>query len=133
VLLKVICAELAQPASTSDINQYQPVIFKQFPNFGYFRVLIRPMGQSALPWLKWRPKSKRHPGWWGSSNKVKHQRNLYFAQANLQNVLLPRRVSTSRFSLGIISNLMDDTDSRRFTHSTFDGDMKELIMKRAQF
>jgi hypothetical protein len=32
VLLKVICAGLVQPASSSAINQYQPVISKQFPD-----------------------------------------------------------------------------------------------------
>jgi hypothetical protein len=79
VLLKVICDKLGQPAKDSSITHYRAVISKQFRNFGHFRVLIRPMGQVAFPWLKWRPKSKGQPEWWHNYNNVKHERNVYFA------------------------------------------------------
>jgi hypothetical protein len=70
---------------------------------------------------------------WGSYNKVKHRRNLYFAQANLQNVLLPRRgLYVALFSWYHLES------NGRYRLTTFhifdlDEDVKELIMKARAF
>ena len=142
VLLKLICAKLGKPAKNSGINHYRDVISKQFPNFGYFRVLIRPMGRVAQPWPKWRRKSKGHPEWWRSYNNVKHERNLYFAQANLQNVLLSaaglyvvlfywHRIETG--SLPCIGFENGRMRFKQFHVFGIDEDMQELIQKGAPF
>jgi hypothetical protein len=38
-----------------------------------------------LPWSEW--KENNNPYWWQIHNKVKHQRNIFFKEANLQNTL----------------------------------------------
>ena len=37
------------------------------------------------PWINW--SENKNPNWWKSYNNVKHQRNDYFNEANLQNTL----------------------------------------------
>jgi hypothetical protein len=75
VILKMLCKHLGQPA-------------KGGSDIGTVRVLIRPMNWLFVPWFEWKTTEKDNPPWWRSYNDVKHERNVYFAQANLKNVLL---------------------------------------------
>jgi hypothetical protein len=141
VLLKVMCAKLGQPAKSSKIDHYRSVIVKQFPNFGYFRVLIRPMQQIAMPWLKWRPRSRGQPEWWHRYNDVKHERNLYFAHANLENVL---SAASALYIVLFYCHCIENKgipphvgfeggrmQFKAFRVFALDNDMQELVIKRA--
>jgi hypothetical protein len=88
VVLKMLCKHLGQPAQGSDINHYRDVITQKYQNFGTSRVLVRPMNRLFVPWSEWKTPKKDNPAWWRSYNDVKHERNVYFTEANLKNVLL---------------------------------------------
>ena len=73
-------------AKRSNIDDYRRTVTTGYPNFPCVRILIRPLNCVVSPWKAWRTGDDENPAWWHSYN-VKHQRNRYFADANLQNVL----------------------------------------------
>lgn len=86
VVLKMICEKVDPNAKRSNMDEYRLVVRKNYPNLASVRVLIRPLFCVICPWKVWKT-GDVNPDWWRSYNNVKHQRNRYFAEANLQNVL----------------------------------------------
>jgi hypothetical protein len=87
VVLKMICKKLGEPIERSDINHYRRVILKAYPNFPIVPVLLKRMSCVVTPWQEWRTTTDKNPPWWKSYTDVKHERNIHFAKANLENVL----------------------------------------------
>ncbi len=91
VLAKVICDKLDPAAPAGNIDQYRACIMAHRPAFADAQVTIsRYFSAPFTPWATWKPAavgSPTNPPWWGSYNKVKHERNTYFDQATLGNVL----------------------------------------------
>lgn len=85
VVLKQLCNLLAPGGDYENIDDYRQTIRKYAPNFSEEKVQIPRLGLSYCPWENW--KDDRNPGWWKSYNKVKHERNLHYAKANLQNTI----------------------------------------------
>jgi len=85
VVMKQLC-KLAEPSkTTNNINEYREVIKNYFDLFPNQEVSISRYGMKFNPWLKW--VDNENPNWWKSHNNIKHERNNYFKEANLQNTL----------------------------------------------
>jgi hypothetical protein len=85
VVLKLLCERIDPAAQRKNIDDYRKTIVAKFPNFHRVRVWIRPLNCVASPWKAW--SKGENPSWWRSYNQVKHERNRYFRDANLRNVL----------------------------------------------
>ena len=84
VVCKLLCHELDPATICKNINDYRQCIITHYPKFPLFKVLVPRYGLGREPWLKWHEET---PSWWKSYNKVKHERNTHFAEANLENSL----------------------------------------------
>jgi hypothetical protein len=107
-LAKCICGILAPNAKPDNINEYRAIIKAGEENetYGVFVLGMEPAAikeekrkhsLSALkvyvprynlefvPWESW--EKDKNPDWWQSYNKVKHERNLHFNKATLNNAL----------------------------------------------
>lgn len=85
VVLKMICG-LLEPASKFDkIDQYRDTISRRIPLFVSEQSFIPRYGMSHQPWLDWQ--DSKNPDWWRSYNKVKHERNTHYKEANLKNTI----------------------------------------------
>lgn len=85
VVAKLICKKVNPESKAENIAQYKGVIKKEFPQLCEIKVLMPRYGLTLEPWINW--KSNKKPEWWDYYNKVKHERNKYFKQANLKNTL----------------------------------------------
>ena len=85
VIAKGICGFLEPKSPAENINHYQEIINHGLPNFKKEFVYVPRYNLKLKPWSNWN--STKSPLWWRSYNKVKHERNEYFAEANLKNVL----------------------------------------------
>jgi len=90
VILKEICHLLDPSKEVKNINDYRKLIKSELPQSTFERflnqiVLIPRHNLDYVPWLNWG--NNQNPCWWQSYNDVKHERNIYFSKANLQNVL----------------------------------------------
>ena len=86
VIAKAIC-KIVDPQSNADnILKYQEVITRHFKSIGSFKVIMPRFGLEFEPWSNWSTLQKP-PDWWTAYNKVKHQRDQYFAMGTLKNCL----------------------------------------------
>jgi len=85
VVSKLLCRQLDPSASYANINDYRTCIASHYPSFSSFVVSIPRYGLARRPWQEW--DKGEIPFWWGSYNDVKHERNKYFSEANLENAL----------------------------------------------
>lgn len=85
VVLKALCKRVKPRKPCDNIDDYRKIITVEFPTFMEEKVSVDRFGLFYKPWENW--KTDRNPNWWRSYNKVKHQRDLYFPDANLKNVL----------------------------------------------
>ena len=85
VIMKELCTLIAPGEDANNINDYKKIIKSKKPGFIDEAVYIPRYGITLKPWINW--KDDKNPFWWKSYNNVKHERNLYFNEANLKNVL----------------------------------------------
>ncbi|MGA3086567.1 MAG: hypothetical protein ABSE95_17550 [Thermodesulfobacteriota bacterium] len=83
VVLKMLCKPFAPTAQNEE--DYRSSIPKQIPNFTKVKVEIQRYEITLQPWQAW--DSNQTPTWWTAYNKVKHERDLHYEKANLENVL----------------------------------------------
>ena len=83
VLLREICR--LKKIKANNINDYRIAFQENLPEFINEPIFITRYGLEFTPWENWN--GDDCPEWWRSHNKVKHERNQYFEQANLQNTL----------------------------------------------
>lgn len=85
VVLKQLCKKIEPNKTCANIDEYSDVIALKIPEFLDEFVYIVRSSIELRPWKTWsRGKS---PAWWSSYNKVKHERNLHYQKANLENAL----------------------------------------------
>lgn len=85
VIMKQLC-ELTDIASPREnINQYRTIIQTHLTSLINEEISIDRFGLTYKPWEKWN--ANQNPDWWRSYNNVKHQRNNFFSEANLQNTI----------------------------------------------
>ena len=83
VLCKVICEKIDSSARRKNINDYRACLTGR-TKIATEEVLIRRYNLKFIPWYEWTSGSN-NPEWWESYNNVQHERDSYFAQANLEN------------------------------------------------
>lgn len=89
VVLKEICKKYNPSTRASNINHYKTEVLRYIPTFTKIKVTIPRLGITDLnPWERWDNNSNNlNPIWWKSYNDVKHNRSLYFQEANIKNCL----------------------------------------------
>ena len=87
VVVKEICKILAPTRNVMNINDYRKEITTSIPEFAREQVYIPRYGIVLDPWKAWRSGSAQNPLWWRGYNKVKHQRDAHFEDANLKHVI----------------------------------------------
>lgn len=85
VVSKQLCNTIDSASNAKNISEYREIIKKHFPEFSKGAVTIPRYDLEFYPWKDWITDST--PDWWKAYNKVKHQRDDFFALANLENVL----------------------------------------------
>lgn len=85
VIMKQLCTLIDSTQQTDNINDYKGIIQGKLPIFINEKICIDRFGLSYKPWENWT--GTQNPNWWRSYNNVKHQRNNYFNEANLQNTI----------------------------------------------
>jgi hypothetical protein len=85
VVAKLLCGRIAQSENPENIDQYRALITPKFPNFSALRIEIQAHELDFQPWASWG--SGKNPHWWKSYNQVKHERNIFYRDANLGNLL----------------------------------------------
>lgn len=86
VLCKMLCEKINPNEKRNNILDYQCIILNTHPNIHEEIVLINRFGLELNPWKNWNADAKP-PYWWTSHNKVKHERNNHYQEANLKNLL----------------------------------------------
>jgi hypothetical protein len=82
VLCKIICSKIDPAARRDNVHDYRMCLTARTA-IATEEVFIRRYGLTFSPWVSWAGGSS--PGWWQSYNRVKHQRDQFFAEANLGN------------------------------------------------
>lgn len=85
VVSKILCDEFRTTKKPDNMNTYRELICKNINYFSTQTVYIVKNNLVLQPWIEW--DSGNNPSWWKSYNKVKHERNINFEEANLKNVL----------------------------------------------
>jgi hypothetical protein len=86
VIAKLLCQRIgATIPSRPDMDDYRQSLKSKYPNLSELKITIRPMAREIHPWEAWH--QNQNPDWWRKYQLVKHQRDKYFADANLKNVL----------------------------------------------
>lgn len=96
-LAKQLCANIDPTQTPTNIRQYYPIIVSRYPKLTEFKIRIPRYKLSFKPWLRWN--ANNSPDWWSKGyNKIKHDRDQHFHQANLFNAIL----STAGLLIGIL-------------------------------
>lgn len=82
---KLICAQAAPGMRRENIDHYKVVLLEAIPDLPTAAVHIPRYGLSFMPWSNWG--DERNPDWWRAYNRVKHERDIHFNQATLQNAI----------------------------------------------
>ncbi len=90
VILKEICQIVDPTEDVGNICEYRECMKSKLPQFlsdDFIKetVYVPRYNLDFQPWLNWN--NDESPEWWKSYNKVKHERNMHFLKANLQNAL----------------------------------------------
>lgn len=98
VVAKRLCARIDPAAKKPErINEYYSIITAKYPKFVDHVVHIPRFKMELKPWQSWTLDSAPH--WWSRGyNKIKHERDTHFREANLENAIY----STAGLLLGII-------------------------------
>lgn len=87
----VVCKQLchvANPGAAADnIHKYKKVIAASIPKIASFQIDIPRFGLSLHPWEELGTLGNSVPLWWTAYNKIKHNRDSHYCQANLKNAL----------------------------------------------
>ncbi|MFN5064823.1 MAG: hypothetical protein ACK4V0_04715 [Aphanizomenon sp.] len=84
VVCKILCKKLDTTANPGNMDDYRNCIVRHTA-LSDEKVLVRRYNIELEPWKTW--KGTCNPPWWSNYNKVKHQRNQYYTEANLKNCI----------------------------------------------
>jgi hypothetical protein len=85
VVAKLLCARIAPSEKAGNIDQYKTLITTSYPNFSALKIEMPGHELDFQPWASWN--TGKNPSWWKSYNDVKHERDKFYRDANLGNVL----------------------------------------------
>jgi hypothetical protein len=84
---KLLCSCIDPSQTPSSINFYHSIIISKYPRFVEFEILMSRYKLTFIPWNNWEVGNS--PNWWSKGyNKIKHERDQYFHEANLENAIL---------------------------------------------
>jgi hypothetical protein len=84
---KLLCSCIDPSQTPNSINFYHPIIISKYPRFVEFEILMSRYKLTFIPWNNWQVGNS--PNWWSKGyNKIKHERDQYFHEANLENAIL---------------------------------------------
>ena len=83
VVAEVLCRRVDPASTASNIQHYRERLLAAFPRFPTMRVVVPRFALLLEPWRDW--EKGETPSWWRSHNKVKHERDAHFQDANLEN------------------------------------------------
>ena len=86
VVCKSVCRASDAGSTAATINAYRAELNTAIPEIATFEVLIPRFDLTLQPWEKWSGDSGV-PLWWTAYNKIKHDRDSQYHQANLKNAL----------------------------------------------
>ena len=96
-VVKALCKTISPDRSPNNMTKYRPIIYSKYPKFFDCEVSFYRYKLPFKPWRNWT--TENTPDWWSKGyNKIKHNRDTYFKQANLKNAIL----STAGLFLGIL-------------------------------
>ena len=107
VIAKALCKAIKGSQNAKNISKYQSILIQAFPMLPAAKVDMPRFGMSFQPWHSWTTPNTS-PEWWSGNNKVKHERDENFRQANLKNVL------NAISALLVLLLLLHSKDSRYF-------------------
>lgn len=84
VLCKLTCERIDPTAPRANIDDYRKCLLAHTKIVSE-EVLVRRYDVVLTPWGSWG--TGHNPTWWQAYNNVKHERNRFFSQANLENCL----------------------------------------------
>jgi hypothetical protein len=85
VVAKLLCVQIGPTKNADNIHAYRTLIAPKFPNFSKLRIEMPGHELDFQPWSSW--DLKEVPQWWTNHNQVKHERNKFYRNANLGNLL----------------------------------------------
>jgi hypothetical protein len=86
VILKQLCHLLEPAIKVDNIDKYRAIVKEKLPLLINEEIKINRFWLVFKPWENWN-NEEINPDWWKSYNKVKHERNIHFNNANLRNVI----------------------------------------------
>lgn len=86
VVAKVLCDSIGGVGKYENIADYRRILTKEFQKFSTTEIALRRFGIKLIPWEDWA--SNKTPVWWQWHNNIKHQRDKFFSNANLECALL---------------------------------------------
>lgn len=84
-VLKQICKRVAPKRNSSNIDHYRRTISEYVPAILSEVILLFGDRLSLCPFENW--KNDQNPIWWQSHNDVKHTRDEFYKEANLENTV----------------------------------------------
>jgi len=85
VVAKILCKCINPSKSYENIKEYRDTITAKFPKFPSMIIDIPQYDLHLTAWDEW--SQNKNPAWWRAYNDVKHERNKYYKEANLENTL----------------------------------------------
>jgi hypothetical protein len=86
VVAKLLCQRIGATLSNRpNMDEYRQSLRAKYPNLSGVKITVRPIAYEIVPWQVW--EQNKNPDWWQKHQLIKHQRDQYFAAANLGNVL----------------------------------------------
>jgi hypothetical protein len=89
VVARILCEILHGSHIKNNIHNYQALLQNAVPMLPDATVDLPQFGLTLQPWASWAT-PQTPPNWWQGYNKVKHERDKHFCEANLINVLATR-------------------------------------------
>lgn len=83
---KSLCKQINPATNPERITEYFPIITGKYPKFIEYKIHIPRFKLELQPWKTWT--STGAPDWWSKGyNKIKHERDQHFSEANLENAI----------------------------------------------
>jgi hypothetical protein len=77
--------EPSLPLRYATMEDYREVITAHFPRFYQMDINVDGYKITLQPWFNWH--EAQHPFWWKAYKNIRHNRFLFYKQANLENTL----------------------------------------------
>ncbi|MBF0379345.1 MAG: hypothetical protein HQK72_17980 [Desulfamplus sp.] len=85
-VIRLLCKSISPKKEPNNILEYYPILNLKYPNFASFEIYIPRYKILLHPWKDW--SDIQAPYWWSKAyNKIKHERDKFFKEANLINTL----------------------------------------------